>query len=251
MPYLRLRQICLVAPALAPAMEDIRGLLGLEPVYRDPAVAKYGLENVIFAIGCDVLEIVAPIQPDTAVERFLKRSGGRGGYMLILDCDDPERLRRSAAEIGVRTANVIDHGSYHGVQLHPRDCRAAMIEFNHTVGGDSLDGPYHPGGPSWPPANRAGALLEAEIEGLNPTELAHHWSKIMDRAASTGAGDPVINLDHGSLRFVRPKDGAGECLGGLCIQMPDPDRIRRAAAKRGTADDHGFRICGVRIRVVG
>jgi hypothetical protein len=251
MPYLRLRQICLVAPSLAPAIEDVRALLGLEPVYRDPAVGKYGLENVVFALGCDVLEIVAPVQSDTAAERFLKRSCGRGGYMVILDCDDPERLRQSAAEIGVRTANVIDHGPYHGVQLHPRDCRAAMIEFNHTVGGEALDGPYHPGGPSWPPANRPGALLEAEIEAPNPAELAHHWGNILGRAASAEAGDPVIYLDHGLLRFVHPKGGTSECLGGLRIQMPDPDRIRRAVAERGIADDDGFRLHGVRIRVVG
>ena len=51
--------------------------------------------------------------------------------------------------IGVRTANVITHAPYHGVQLHPRDCRAAFIEFNHTDGSDDVLGPYPPAGPDW------------------------------------------------------------------------------------------------------
>ena len=41
----------------------------------------------------------------------------------------------------MRTANVITHAPYHGVQLHPRDCRAAFIEFNHTEGSDDVLGP--------------------------------------------------------------------------------------------------------------
>lgn len=251
MKYLRLRQICLIAPSLAPAVADVRAVLGLEPVYYDPAVAKYGLENAIFAFGWDVLEIVAPIEAGTAAERFLKRSGGRGGYMVILDCDDPERMRRHAEALGIRIANVIDHHPYRGIQLHPRDCRAAMIEFNHTIGGDALNGPYHPGGPSWPQAVRTGTLLEAEIESPNPAELARHWGKIMDRPVSFARADPLIHLDHGSLRFVRPKGGTSECLGGLLIEVPQPDRVRRAAAERGLTDDDGFRLYGVRIRVVG
>ena len=43
--------------------------------------------------------------------------------------------------IGVRVANIIDHAPYHGVQLHPRDCRAAFIEFNHTDGSDDVSVP--------------------------------------------------------------------------------------------------------------
>ncbi len=51
--------------------------------------------------------------------------------------------------MGVRTASVITHAPYHGVQLHPRDCRAAFIEFNHTAGSDDVLGTYPPAGPDW------------------------------------------------------------------------------------------------------
>ncbi len=56
--WLRLRQICLVAADLARQTELIRSLFGLEVCYRDPNVARYGLENVLFPVGTDFIEIV-------------------------------------------------------------------------------------------------------------------------------------------------------------------------------------------------
>jgi len=136
MSQMRLRQVCLVAPHLEPVVGDITAILGLDVCYRDPHVEKYGLENALMPVDATLLEVVAPTQPGTAAGRFLEKSGGRGGYMVILSCEDPDERGRFAASIGVRTANVIDHPPYHGVQLHPRDCRAAFIEFNHTAGSD-------------------------------------------------------------------------------------------------------------------
>ena len=145
--YIRLRQICLVAPQLEPVIADIAEIMGLDVCYRDGNVAKYGLENALLPVDTILLEVVAPTRPGTAAGRFLDKTGGRGGYMAIFGCDDPDARGRHAANIGVRTANVIDHAPYHGVQLHPRDCRAAFIEFNHTDGSDDVLGPYPPAGP--------------------------------------------------------------------------------------------------------
>ena len=90
-PYLRLRQICLAAPHLEASSALIRALLGVEECHRDSGVAKYGLENALFPIGPDrFLEVVCPIRPGTAAGRFLTQTQGRGGYMLIFDCDDPK-----------------------------------------------------------------------------------------------------------------------------------------------------------------
>ena len=130
--YLRLRQICLVAPHLEPVISDIAAIMGLKVCYRDGNVAKYGLENALLPVDTILLEVVAPTQGGTAAGRFLDKTGGRGGYMAIFCCDDPDARGRHANAMGVRTANVITHAPYHGVQLHPRDCRAAFIEFNHS-----------------------------------------------------------------------------------------------------------------------
>src|SRR4029079_15296132 len=116
--YLRLRQICLVAPQLEPVVGDIAAIMGLQVCYRDRNVAKYGLENALLPVDTILLEVVAPFQPGTAAGRFIDKTGGRGGYMAIFCCDDPRARGRAANETGVRTANVIDHPPYHGVQLH-------------------------------------------------------------------------------------------------------------------------------------
>src|SRR6202049_736478 len=104
--YLRLRQICLVARELEPVVADIRAILDLEVCYRDSGVAKYGLVNALLPIGTSFIEVVAPVQANTAAGRFLDRSGGHGGYMAIFDCSDPERRGGAAAAVGVSAAHV-------------------------------------------------------------------------------------------------------------------------------------------------
>src|ERR1700687_6411617 len=117
--YLRLRQICLGAPHLELFIGDIAGIMGLKVCYRDGNVAKYGLENALLPVDTILLEVVAPIQPGTAAGRFLEKTGGRGGYMAIFCCDDPDARGEHARKMGVRVANVIDHRPYHGVHLYP------------------------------------------------------------------------------------------------------------------------------------
>ena len=79
--WLRLRQIALVARELAPIEKDLIDVLGIEVCFRDPGVAHFGLENALFPIGNQLLEVVAPVQENTAGGRYLERRGGDGGYM--------------------------------------------------------------------------------------------------------------------------------------------------------------------------
>ena len=69
--WLRLRQIALCARKLAPLESTLADVLGLVPCHRDPAVGEFGLENVLFPLGNQFLEIVAPVRPGTAAGRFL------------------------------------------------------------------------------------------------------------------------------------------------------------------------------------
>src|SRR5690242_21938661 len=97
--YLRLRQICLVARALEPAIADLADIFGLAVCYRDGNVARYGLVNALLPIGSAFLEVVAPTREGTAAGRYLDRRRGDGGYMVIIDCDDSERRRARMAEL--------------------------------------------------------------------------------------------------------------------------------------------------------
>src|SRR5260370_20036181 len=98
--YLRLRQICLVAPQLEPVISDIAGIMGLRVCYRDGDVAKYGLESALLPVDTILLEVVAPFQPGTAAGRFLDKTRGRGGYIAIFCCDAPHQHGAHARPTG-------------------------------------------------------------------------------------------------------------------------------------------------------
>jgi hypothetical protein len=245
--YMRLRQICLVAPHLEPVISDIAGIMGLNVCYRDGNVAKYGLENALLPVDTILLEVVAPVQPGTAAGRFIDKTGGRGGYMAIFCCDDPDERAKAAKAMGVRVANVIDHAPYHGVQLHPRDCRAAFIEFNHTEGSDEILGVYPPAGPDWQQSIRKDvtqALIGVEMESPEPQALAEHWGKIIGIAVSTNQrGESELKLPNCSFRFVK---GASDIMSGLTFRVADVAAVRDAAKVRGHAvSGDSFQLGGV------
>jgi hypothetical protein len=245
--YVRLRQICLVAPHLAPVISDIAGIMGLNVCYRDGNVAKYGLENALLPVDTILLEVVAPFQPGTAAGRFLDKTGGRGGYMAIFCCDDPDQRGEHARKMGVRVANVIDHAPYRGVQLRPRDCRAAFIEFNHTEGSDDILGPYPPAGPDWPKSIRKDvtqALVGVEMQSPEPQALAEHWGNIIGIPVSrTAGGEPELKLPNCSFSFVK---GASDIMSGLTFRVGTIAKVLDAARAKGHAvSGDSFDLCGV------
>src|SRR5215467_2118296 len=246
--YMRLRQICLVAPHLEPVIPDIAAIMGLEVCYRDGNVEKYGLVNALLPVDTILLEVVAPFQGGTAAGRFIEKTGGRGGYMAIFCCDDPDAHAARANAMGVRTANVIAHAPYRGVQLHPRDCRAAFIEFNHTDGSDDVLGVYPPAGPDWQKHIRKDvtlALTGVEMQGPDPAGLAEHWGKIIGIAVS---GDAELKLPNARFRFIK---GKSDLMSGLTFEVADIAKVRDAAKAKGCkVSGDGFDLCGVTFRLV-
>ena len=239
--FLRLRQICLAAADLERETERLKAIFGLEVCYRDPNVARYGLANVLFPVGTDFIEIVSPTRAGTAAGRFLERHAGRHGYMIIMDCDDPQARQLHCEKRGVRTANLIRHDKYLGVQLHPKDTGAAMLEFNRTVGGEDPKGPYAPAGPDWQRAIRDGVvrrMLAAEIDCPDPAAFAARWGELLERPVQDlGAGRLRIALDEGSIVFLHA-DLPEAVLAGVELQAA-------ASATVATTVD----ACGVRFRL--
>ena len=251
---LRLRQICLVAQELAPTVEGLSDVLGLATCFHDPAVGVYGLENALLPVGTNFLEVVAPIQENTAAGRYLERRVGDGGYMVILQCDDVEARRGRMGELGVRIANPLNYGDFTGIQLHPRDTGGCMLETDQNDGSLAPDGPWHPAGDNWQGAvrtERTTGMVGAELQSHDPTALATRWGRILDRPVVTGpSGASEIALDNATLRFVEVADGRGEGLGGVDLQVSDRAAILAAAAARGlevTGD--AIVVCGTRFRL--
>jgi hypothetical protein len=251
--YFRLRQICLVASDLPRVIADMQAIFGVRLAYQDPHVRKYGLENALFPFGLSFVEVVSPVEPETAAGRFLQRSGGVGGYMAIFNCSDPQRRGAHANALGVATAHAIEHGDFVGVQLHPRDCRAAMIEFDRTEGEQDLRGNYYPaGGTGWTAAIKTdvtSGLVGIVLESPDPAGLGAHWSRILETPFRTEADGGVIDVDMTSIRFARGA-GSRETLRALLIDVADPVSMLERAAACGypTAADT-IEFCGVTFRL--
>jgi hypothetical protein len=246
---LRLRQICLAVPDLEPAVALIRGAFGVEVCHRDDGVAKYGLVNALFVFGHQFVELVAPTRDDTTAGRFIARSGGRGGYMAIFDSHDPERRSELAESLGVRIAHTMDYpGKFFGVQLHPRDCRATMLEFDRSVGNERLDGSYWPAGEHWhaqQDLGRVRGIRWVDVTAPDPQDLAAHWGRIADRPVTDdGNGHPSLRFDLGAARFLA---GESERLDTLHVDVDDAAAVTARARSMGcVADAGGFLLGGVR-----
>jgi hypothetical protein len=249
---LRLRQIALVARELAPVVDDLQAVFGLEVAYRDPGVATFGLENAVLPVGSQFVEVVAPVREGTAGGRYLERRGGDGGYMVILQCGDHAARKAKVDELGIRKVLEHDEADYSIMQLHPQDTGGSFLEVDVQVGGESLDGPWVPAGPEWQVARRTDrvrGIAAAEIQSPDPAGLAERWSVLLERPVSS---DGTIRLDNAWLRFVEATDGRGEGLGGVDLLAADRDAVVETATARGLLGADGVVVLGgVRFRLAG
>src|SRR6185312_14507856 len=167
---LRIRQIALVAEQLEPVLDDLRAVLGIDVCYRDPGVARFGLENALLPVGNQFLEVVAPTEEGTAGGRYLERRGGDGGYMVITQCDDHAPRRKRVEELGIRIVTQFEvPGHFRNMQLHPKDTGGSFFEIDQEVGehANDEDGPWDPaGGADW----KAGQRLDV-VTGITAAEI--------------------------------------------------------------------------------
>jgi len=254
--WLRLRQIACVAHELKPIETDFADVLGIDVCFRDPGVGYFGLENALFPVGNQLLEVVAPVKENTAGGRYLERRGGDGGYMVITQCDDHPPRRARVDELGVRI--VLDNQSdeFINLQLHPRDTGGSFFEIDQQLGEGALapDGPWHPAGPDWKAGrrlDRVKGIVAAEIQCDDPDSVAQRWSEIAQIDLDRSDGVIAMPLENAHVRFVPCTDGRPEGLGGIDIETTDRDAILAAAEARGklSADNQVY-LCGMRMNLV-
>ena len=253
--WLRLRQIALVAQDLEAVTADIEAVFGLAVGHIDPGVGSFGLENRIFPIGGQFLEVVAPVEEGTAGGRYLERRGGDGGYMVICQCDDHEARKSRVKELGIRLVAEGDGPEYCIMQLHPKDTGGSFFEIDWAIGGDEPDGPWAPAGKDWQKAVRTdviSAIAAAEIQSSNPARVAERWSEISEIPVGHDAdGNLALAFENASVRFVESTDGRPEGLGGIDVVAVDSSRALEAAADRGLpVDGDTVTVCGLRFKLV-
>ena len=186
----RLRQAVIAAAELAPVADALRDELGLDEPFSDPGVGFFGLHNAVFAIGDQFLEVIAPTQPDTAVDRWLARHGGDGGYMLIFQVPDIGGARARAEALGIRSVWGIDLDDICATHLHPSDMRGAIV----SVDQPKPPGSWRWGGPDWEGKVGTGApgeLLGVTVTVPEPEATAARWAEVL------GADPPGVRFEGG------------------------------------------------------
>lgn len=238
---MRLRQIVLAAESIEPWASRLREVFGLGEPFRDPEIDYFGLENVVFTIGDQFLEIVAPIQEGTAGGRFLQR-WGEGGYMVILQTEDLKTLRAHVDRLGVRRIMNADHDDMSASHLHPRDVGGAILSVDQPVPPES----WRWAGPNWEERRGEGwvtATTGVVLQSDSPDRLAARWGEVLDEAVT----DDAIGLDDARLDFVPNSDGRGEGIAAFGLAVTDPDAcLKRAQAAGLTVDGNSVTVAGCR-----
>mgnify|MGYP006091425481 FL=1 len=256
-----LRQICLVAAELQPVVEQLTNVFDIKVCHRDPVVKQYGLENVLLPLGTDFLEVVAPIEENTAASRYLNRLGRNGGYMVILQADSKDTqtaIRSRALAARVRIAHEEERDGWSSCQLHPADMEAAFLDIEWDAQGD-FTGCWHPaGGLNWlqfRQKNTAVKLVGAQLNCSDPLALARLWRDIL----GTGVEDAEreISLINGKLRFAECGSREYGNLAGITLGVKDKQRIISLAHDYGCvsnfmtgSNQEELEICGTKFTLV-
>jgi hypothetical protein len=228
---MRIRQIVFAVRGLEEGSAGLAALLGLDPPFRDPGVAEFGLDNAVFVFGDQFVELVSPVRDGTAAGRLLGRRGD-SGYMLILQTDDLERERARFAGLGVRTVFEAEFPDIRAVHLHPKDLGGAIVSVDEPRPAAS----WRWGGPGWrlqPGRRGLQRVVGVTVEAHDPRATAGRWAQVLGLAAPVagGAGYRLASED-GQVDFV-PAGARGEGIAGFTLSVVDLPAVLQSAHARG------------------
>jgi hypothetical protein len=247
---MRIRQIVFVARDLSEGSAALAALLDLDPPFRDPGVAEFGLDNAVFVFGDQFIEIVSPVRDGTTAGRLLERRGD-SGYMLILQTDDFARARARFAQQGVRTVFAAEYPDIRAMHLHPRDIGGAIV---------SVDEPrpaagWRWGGPHWraqPGKRGEQRVVGVTVDAQDPFAMATRWGHVLGLAAPVAIGVGWrLALQGGQVDFV-PAGARGEGIGGYTLAVADRSAVLQSAGSQGLpVEGDVVRVFGTRVELRG
>jgi hypothetical protein len=229
-------------------IEDIQRLkhiLDLGDGFVDPGVAVFGLTNGVFALGDQFLEVVVPTQDDTAAGRFLDRSDGVGGYMVIFQTDDLSQVRAHADANTIRRVWDIDVEDISASHFHPADIGAAIVSIDEA----RPESAWRWGGPEWRSQARPGQLSRIEIAARDPKSLASRWANLLGlEARHIGHDVYEFDLADGGVRVI---PGPRDCVTAYTLLHPEPEACLQRAVSLGlVASKSSFHFAGVEVSLL-
>jgi hypothetical protein len=243
---MRIRQIVFAAAGLKAGADTLRTLLGMDPPYRDPGVAEFGLDNAVFLLGDQFIEIVSPTRGGSTAGRLIERRGDCG-YMLILQTEDFERELARFERLGVRRVWAKDLPDIRATHLHPKDIGGAIVSIDQPKPAAS----WRWGGPDWKlQGGRAGQqrVVGISVGADDPVAMAARWAQVLGLAAPTALGATQrLLLDGGWVDFEHA-DARGEGIVGYALAVADPALVLdRARALKLAVSGHRVMLFGTRL----
>ncbi|HVF33650.1 MAG TPA: hypothetical protein VM933_11495 [Acidimicrobiales bacterium] len=204
----RLRQVVVVTHDLPSTVRHLTARLDLPDPFVDQGVGEFGLENRVFAVGSDFVEVLTPIREGTTAGRYLERRGGDAGYMAIFQLGDLATARRRVGDLGIRIVWQADLPDISGTHLHPADVPGAIVSLDRAEPPES----WHWAGPRWrggaPRDAAGGGITGLTVAALDPPAMAARWAAVL----GVEADGAVVALPGAgqTLRFVALPTGKRE-----------------------------------------
>ena len=228
MSAVRLRQVAVAALNGPEVVDQLRTVFGLSSGYQDPGVADFGLENHVFAVGDQFVELVRPVTDEAPVRRFLEKKGrSAAGYMVVLEVDAVAPFRARAHAVGCRVVLGSDSDTWSTLHLHPRDM-GSLMSVDHDPGGG-----WAPAGPDWRGRSGPGPLrgiTGVRIATVDPATMASRWAEFL---GVPHLGGVRLALGRETVEFV----AAGSGIDGLVavdLSTSDEQRVGECHLIAGT-----------------
>ncbi len=132
---LRIDHVGIAVHDLEAAAVHYSRLLGVPPAYRERIIAD-GVDAVVFTLEASRIELLAPFEPSSPVQKFL---GKRGEALHHLAYGVPD-VRAALAQAAVAGAELIDAEPRLGSQgrlvafIHPRSAHGVLTELVQVDG---------------------------------------------------------------------------------------------------------------------
>ena len=241
---MRIRQVALAASDLEKTDTTLRRLLGCDQSYADPEIIYFGLDNRLYTLGDCFLEMVSPVQPNTAAGRFLDRRGGDGGYMVIVQVENLAQEQVRLADTDIRTVFADDRGNAKAIHLHPKDVPGAIPSLDEMRPPES----WLWAGDGW--EQRAGryvrGILAVEIRSLDAEATGQCWAEAYGIELMPAGNGWRLEMGGTEMRFTHDAAAAESALMAIDVDAVDLPAICAAADDMGLErDGHVVTVCGV------
>ena len=241
---MKIRQVALASSNLEETDKTLRHLPGCDQSYADPEIIYFGLDNRLFTLGDCFLEVVSPVQPNTAAGRFLDRRGGDSGYMVIVQVENLAEEKVRLADTAIRTVFADDRGNSKAVHLHPKDVPGAIPSLDEMSPPES----WFWAGDGW--GQRAGryvrGILAVEIRSPDPKATGLCWAEAYGIELMPAGEGWRLEMDGTEIRFAYYAAALEPALMAIDVDAVDLAAICAAADGLGLErDGHVVTVCGV------